>query len=94
MTEAAEAGSRGVFPSRRALSRRLPPLMRWLGAAPPPPPPRPATQFAAVLLWIFVLKYYIYSACIALMTGFSIVSSAVEAHRNMRRLADIACFRW
>lgn len=30
--------------------------------------------------------------CIAVITWFSIVSAALETHRNMRRLADIAHF--
>lgn len=40
-------------------------------------------------------QYYSYSVCIAVITWFSIISAAVEAHQNMKRLAEIAHFtRW
>lgn len=53
-----------------------------------------ALQYASILIWIFGDQYYSYSACIFIITWFSIISSAVEAHSNMKRLADIAQYSW
>ncbi|KAG2500541.1 hypothetical protein HYH03_001317 [Edaphochlamys debaryana] len=49
-------------------------------------------QYFSILIWIVGDAYYSYAVCIAAITWFSIVSAAVEAHRNMKRLADIAHF--
>ncbi|GFR50065.1 hypothetical protein Agub_g12207, partial [Astrephomene gubernaculifera] len=49
-------------------------------------------QYFSILIWVVGDDYYSYAVCIAAITWFSIISAAVEAHRNMRRLADIAHF--
>lgn len=47
-------------------------------------------QYFSVIVWVAGDQYYIYAVCIFLITWFSIITSAVETHRNMRRLADMA----
>jgi len=49
-------------------------------------------QYFSIIVWIVGDQYYSYSVCIFVITWFSIISSAVEAHRNMKRLAAIAYF--
>lgn len=52
-------------------------------------------QYFSIIIWIVGDQYYSYSVCIAVITWFSIISAAVEAHQNMKRLAEIAHFtRW
>jgi hypothetical protein len=41
-------------------------------------------------VWIIGDSYYIFSVCIMAITWFSIITNALETHRNMRRLAGIA----
>lgn len=43
-------------------------------------------------MWVAGDAYWTYAICIFAITWFSIITSAVEAHSNMRRLADIAYF--
>ncbi|KXZ43114.1 hypothetical protein GPECTOR_102g67 [Gonium pectorale] len=50
-------------------------------------------QYFSILIWIVGDQYYSYSVCIAVITWFSIISAAVEAYQNMKRLADIAHFQ-
>ena len=47
-------------------------------------------QYTSILIWAVCDQYYAYSVCIALISAFSIISSAIETHRNSRRLADLA----
>lgn len=47
-------------------------------------------QYFSVVIWIAGDQYYTYAVCIFLITWFSIITSAVEAHRNMKRLAELA----
>ncbi|GIL93414.1 hypothetical protein Vretifemale_20808 [Volvox reticuliferus] len=49
-------------------------------------------QYFSILIWIVGDAYYSYAVCIFVITWFSIISAAVEAHNNMKRLADIAHF--
>eukprot|EP00775_Hariotina_reticulata_P010483 gene10483-10642_t len=49
-------------------------------------------QYFSIVVWVAGDAYYTYSVCIFLMTWFSIITSAVETHNNMKRLADIAHF--
>ena len=44
------------------------------------------------MVWVVGDAYWTYAVCIAAITWFSIVTSAVEAHSNMKRLAGIAYF--
>jgi hypothetical protein len=46
-------------------------------------------QYFAVLVWL-VEAYFTFSAVILAITWFSIITNALEAHRNMERLARIA----
>lgn len=47
-------------------------------------------QYFSILVWVLGDQYYSYSICIALITWFSIISSAVETHANMARLSEVA----
>lgn len=47
-------------------------------------------QYASVVIWAVCDQYYAYSVCILLISLFSIISSAVETHRNSKRLSDLA----
>jgi cation-transporting ATPase 13A3/4/5 len=47
-------------------------------------------QYFSVVIWVAGDQYYVYAVCIMLITWFSIVTSAVETHQNMRRLAELA----
>ena len=47
-------------------------------------------QYASVVIWAVCDQYYAYSVCILVISLFSIVSSAVETHRNSKRLSDLA----
>lgn len=47
-------------------------------------------QYFSVIIWIAGDEYYVYAVCIFLITWFSIITSAVETHRNMKRLAELA----
>jgi cation-transporting ATPase 13A3/4/5 len=47
-------------------------------------------QYFSVVIWVAGDQYYIYAVCIFLITWFSIITSAVETHRNMKRLAELA----
>ncbi|GIL56505.1 hypothetical protein Vafri_11862 [Volvox africanus] len=49
-------------------------------------------QYFSILIWVVGDAYYSYAVCIFVITWFSIISAAVEAHNNMKRLADIAHF--
>lgn len=49
-------------------------------------------QYFSILIWVAGDAYYTYAICIGLITWFSIITSAVETHQNMKRLADIAQF--
>ncbi|GLI67792.1 hypothetical protein VaNZ11_012078 [Volvox africanus] len=49
-------------------------------------------QYFSILIWVVGDEYYSYAVCIFVITWFSIISAAVEAHNNMKRLADIAHF--
>ncbi|KAG2425624.1 hypothetical protein HYH02_014997 [Chlamydomonas schloesseri] len=49
-------------------------------------------QYFSILIWIVGDAYYSYAVCIAVITWFSIISAAYEAHQNMKRLAEIAHF--
>lgn len=50
-------------------------------------------QYFSIFIWIVGDQYYTYSVCILLITWFSIITTAVEAHRNMKRLAGIAYYQ-
>ncbi len=43
-------------------------------------------------MWVVGDAYWTYAVCIFAITWFSIITSAAEAHSNMKRLADIAYF--
>lgn len=47
-------------------------------------------QYFSILIWVAGDAYYTYAICIGIITWFSIITSAVETHQNMKRLADIA----
>jgi magnesium-transporting ATPase (P-type) len=47
-------------------------------------------QYFSVVIWVAGDQYYIYAVCIFLITAFSIITSSVETHRNMKRLAELA----
>jgi cation-transporting ATPase 13A3/4/5 len=47
-------------------------------------------QYFSVIIWVAGDQYYIYAVCIFLITWFSIITSAIETHNNMRRLAELA----
>ncbi len=64
----------------------------WAAAVPRPCSPGP--QYFSILIWIVGDAYYSYAVCIAVITWFSIISAAYEAHQNMKRLAEIAHFEW
>ncbi|EFJ40236.1 hypothetical protein VOLCADRAFT_108270 [Volvox carteri f. nagariensis] len=49
-------------------------------------------QYFSILIWVVGDNYYSYAVCIFVITWFSIISAAVEAHNNMKRLAEIAHF--
>eukprot|EP00879_Flechtneria_rotunda_P018825 GHRR01019759.1.p1 GENE.GHRR01019759.1~~GHRR01019759.1.p1 ORF type:complete len:982 (+),score=342.10 GHRR01019759.1:311-3256(+) len=49
-------------------------------------------QYFSVIVWVAGDAYYTYAVCIFVITWFSIITSAVETHQNMKRLADIAHF--
>jgi hypothetical protein len=57
-----------------------------------PKTPSPLKKYFSILVWVVGDAYWTYAVCIFVITWFSIVTSAVEAHNNMRRLADIAYF--
>jgi len=59
----------------------------------PDPPTHPSTpQYFSIVVWVAGDSYWTYAICIFVITWFSIITSAVEAHSNMKRLADIAYF--
>jgi len=47
-------------------------------------------QYFSVIIWMAGDAYYTYAVCIFLITWFSIITSAIETHRNMKRLAELA----
>lgn len=47
-------------------------------------------QYFSVVIWMAGDAYYTYAVCIFLITWFSIITSAIETHRNMKRLAELA----
>lgn len=47
-------------------------------------------QYFSVVIWVAGDQYYIYAVCIFLITAFSIITSSVETHQNMKRLAELA----
>jgi cation-transporting ATPase 13A3/4/5 len=47
-------------------------------------------QYFSVIIWVAGDQYYVYAVCIFLITWFSIVTSALETHSNMARLAELA----
>ncbi|WIA28629.1 hypothetical protein OEZ86_011166 [Tetradesmus obliquus] len=49
-------------------------------------------QYFSIIIWVAGDQYYTYAVCILVITWFSIITSAVETHQNMKRLADIAHF--
>lgn len=49
-------------------------------------------QYFSVVVWVVGDAYWTYAVCIMAITWFSIVTGAVEAHSNMKRLARIAHF--
>lgn len=49
-------------------------------------------QYFSIIIWVVGDNYYTYAVCIFVITWFSIITSAVETHQNMKRLADIAHF--
>ncbi|KIZ00480.1 hypothetical protein MNEG_7481 [Monoraphidium neglectum] len=49
-------------------------------------------QYFSIVVWVAGDNYWTYAICIFVITWFSIITSAVEAHSNMKRLADIAYF--
>jgi hypothetical protein len=73
---------------RRPSANLRPPPGPGPGGAPPPSP----TQYFSIVVWVAGDAYWTYAVCIFAITWFSIITSAVEAHSNMRRLADIAYF--
>lgn len=52
------------------------------------------TQYVSIIIWVVGDQYYSYSLCILTITWFSIITSALETHANMKRLASIAYFQW
>jgi magnesium-transporting ATPase (P-type) len=49
-------------------------------------------QYFSIIIWVAGDQYYTYAVCILVITWFSIITSAIETHQNMKRLADIAHF--
>jgi cation-transporting ATPase 13A3/4/5 len=49
-------------------------------------------QYFSIIIWVAGDQYYTYAVCIMVITWFSIITSAIETHQNMKRLADIAHF--
>lgn len=49
-------------------------------------------QYCSIFIWVVGDAYYTYSVCIFSITWFSIISAAVEAHQNLKRLSNIAYF--
>jgi cation-transporting ATPase 13A3/4/5 len=47
-------------------------------------------QYFSVIIWVVGDQYYIYAVCIFLITAFSIITSSLETHQNMKRLAELA----
>lgn len=47
-------------------------------------------QYFSVIIWVAGDQYYIYAVCIFLITAFSIITTSMETHQNMKRLAQLA----
>lgn len=47
-------------------------------------------QYFSIIIWVVGDQYYIYAVCIFLITAFSIITSSLETHQNMKRLAELA----